>query len=158
MNPEHDSSTQELEANADDQFYIVNLSHHDKKKDYLTFWRPEDKGYCYPLSWSGKYSRAQIDTQLDYYHNGGSNIAVSCAVIDSMTEPPTKGSIDGDAGPIVRNSRYNWNVIMGALIEQPWYLPCQIRPASLAGPGHNQTRTQAPADVNTSEFTRERGG
>lgn len=36
--------------------YIVSLKHTNKKDKFLTLWRPDNKGYCYPLELAGLYS------------------------------------------------------------------------------------------------------
>jgi hypothetical protein len=105
-------------------FYVVNLSHLKSSDAYITLWRPECKGYAWPLSWAGKYAEAEIRSQLDYY-NSGENVAVPCAVLDALAVAPRPGDIDGDAGPVVLNTAEAWKAIKAALIATPQF---KIRP------------------------------
>jgi hypothetical protein len=53
------------------KYYIVSLKHTSKKDKYLTLWRPDNKGYCWPMSLAGVYE--------DYepgYHNDEGNTPV----------------------------------------------------------------------------------
>lgn len=104
-------------------YYIVSLNHTDKKDRYITFWRPNNAGYCWPLSWAGKYPESLIKeskTNLYYYNNGKCSLAVRCDVVDSLCESPAIGLIDNNAGPVVRNLKRNWTKIRAALIDQPY--------------------------------------
>ncbi|MDZ4130903.1 MAG: hypothetical protein U1E02_43040, partial [Hydrogenophaga sp.] len=56
----------------DDDFLIVNLSHHNKLAFFMTFWRKDDAGYTFPLAWSGLYKKKTVMASLDYYHSGHS--------------------------------------------------------------------------------------
>lgn len=102
------------------QYYIVNLSHLTREQKYVTFWRPENKGYAFPLCWAGKYSKEEVLESLDYY-NSGENIAVPCGVVDALTEQPESGNVDGDAGPVVRSNRKNWKVLQANAVATPKY-------------------------------------
>ena len=84
-------------------FYIMSLVERNIKKKnlYITFWRAEDAGYCWPLKWAGKYTEAQINESPDYYHNNESTLAVPCDVVDKLGIAPKKGHIDGDVGPVI---------------------------------------------------------
>jgi hypothetical protein len=104
-------------------FYIVSLKHTRREHLYITFWRPSDAGYSYPLSWSGKYSEAAVMADLGYYNSGHSTIAVPCSVVDQLGESPEPGQIDNDAGPVVRNTAEHWNVLIANVIQPP------LRPA-----------------------------
>lgn len=101
-------------------YYIISLNHTAKRDAYICFWRPSNAGYCWPLSWAGRYSEAVIKEHLYYYNNGYCSLAVRCDAIDAISEPPKDGKIDDNAGPVVRNLRRNWKKIMDALIEQPY--------------------------------------
>lgn len=106
-------------------FYIVNLSHARPSMRYVTFWRPDCKGYAYPLSWSGRYPEARVREQLDYF-NSGANVAVPCSVVEALSEAPTPGDIDDDAGPVVRSTRENWMQLLAHVIEPPTYKPVPV--------------------------------
>lgn len=90
-------------------FYICDLRPVWSKQWAITFWRPQNAGYAYPLSWSGKYDRKTVAEGGDYYHEweGGklTRFPVPCAAADALATDPPRGMIDGDAGPIVRNTK-----------------------------------------------------
>lgn len=104
-------------------FYVVSLKHTRRDSQYITVWRPEDKGYAWPLSWAGKYSEAEILAQRDYYHRGDDTLAVPCAVLDALAVEPFKGTIDNDAGPVVMNNKANWARILEAAMPNPMHTP-----------------------------------
>ena len=111
----------EIVANAT-EFYVVNLSHTNKEHRYITFWRPDDKGYAWPLPWAGRYDRARILASLDYY-NGGENIAVPCEIVEQLAVPPAPGLIDGDVGPVVPSNAECWDVLIAYKIADTKYEP-----------------------------------
>ena len=92
-------------------FLICDLRREWCKRPYVTFWRPNNANYAYPLSWAGDYSRAEIDANADYYTEFDRNLLVRFAVprdvAEALAEAPTKGDIDGDAGPVVRHTALN---------------------------------------------------
>jgi hypothetical protein len=109
-------------------FYVISLKHSQKRHRYITFWRHDDKGYAWPLSWAGRYGREHVMGQIDYYNNGCDSISVPVDIIDAMTVAPNKGDIDGDAGPVVLNTAENWRKIMDAVIQPPQY---QMKPQAI---------------------------
>ena len=111
----------EIVANAT-EFYVVNLSHGHREHRYVTLWRPDDKGYAWPLPWAGRYPRARILESLDYY-NGGENIAVPCEIVEQLAIAPEPGMIDGDAGPVVPNRKECWEVLLANKVAHTKYKP-----------------------------------
>lgn len=107
----------------DQWFYVVSVGHTKREDRYITFWRADDAGYSYPLSWSGKYERERIAGNLGYYNDGDRNIAVPCRVVDPLAVPPEPGRIDNDAGPVVVNNAANWLRLLAATIEKPKHPP-----------------------------------
>ena len=99
-------------------FFIVDLRPEWNKNPYVTFWRPEDAGYCYPLPWAGKYTRARVEEGGSYYTARAwtspkgpgrlfTRFAVRCSDIESLGGPPDtegRGRVDGNTGPVLRNS------------------------------------------------------
>lgn len=104
-------------------FYVVSLKHTRREHAYITVWRPDDKGYAWPLSWAGKYAEGAINASRDYYHRGDDTLAVPCALLDSLAVPPTKGTIDNDAGPVVLNNWANWKCILEFAMPDPLHKP-----------------------------------
>lgn len=110
-------------------FYVISLKHTPKRDRYVTFWRPDDKGYCWKLSRAGKYGRDHVMAHLAYYNSGCSNIAVPCDVVDKMTVMTTAADmIDGPDGPAVLNTPANVRKLMASVIHPPAY---KMRPAAI---------------------------
>ena len=103
--------------------YVISLNHTHRRDPYITIWRPDDRGYAYPLSWAGRYPMERIMEHLDYYNSGHCSVAVPCAVLDSIAVPPKPGLIDGDAGPVVPNTRASWKAILSSVVAPPGHEP-----------------------------------
>lgn len=116
------------------EFYVISVKHTQREHAYITVWRPKAKGYAWPLSWAGKYSADEINTNLDYYHRGDDSLAVPCLLLDDLAVPPTKGAIDNDAGPVVLNNKANWQKILG------WISTFEPRPAHFPQPQYKGAR------------------
>ncbi len=106
-------------------YYVISVKHSHKRDRYITFWRPDNKGYCYRLTGAGKYPRESVMSSLNYY-NSGSNIAVPVEVADAMTVTTTPGDMfDGPDGPAVLNTATNWRKLVAAVIQPTQY---EIKP------------------------------
>ena len=103
-------------------FYVVNVSHSNKEHRYISLWRPDDKGYAWPLPWAGRYERARILAELNYY-NGGENIAVPCEIVEQLAVAPAPGLIDGDVGPVVPSNQECWDVLIASKIAGTQFKP-----------------------------------
>jgi hypothetical protein len=94
-----------------DEFYIVDLRSVWKRNPYITFWRPRDAGYAYPLPWAGRYTKANVDEGGRYYYGSKDHktridrFPVRCDVVERYGVQPAPGHIDGDAGPVVPNTK-----------------------------------------------------
>lgn len=92
-------------------FYIVDMRPEWRGKWAVTFWRPKDAGYAYPLSWAGKYTRQTVEDGGTYYTTRSGRhlirFAVPCHVADALAVAPPPRQIDSDAGPVVFNSPEN---------------------------------------------------
>jgi hypothetical protein len=92
------------------QYFIIDIRKDWRRQKYITFWRPNNANYAWPLSWAGRYSKATVDAQGWYYcnTNGGRSLVrfpVPCEVVEAMAlTEPDRGDIDGNAGPVLRNS------------------------------------------------------
>ncbi len=93
-----------------DEYFIIDIRPEWRRHKYITFWRPDAKGYTWPLSWAGRYNKEQIDAEGYYYCNtNGSKelirFPVLCDdVLSLQLTPPDCGDIDGDKGPVLKNS------------------------------------------------------
>lgn len=87
---------------------ICDLRPKWRGKPYITFWRANNSGYAYPLSWAGNYTDVEVIAGGKYYtvKTGHSltRFAVPREVAEAMAVPPSPGRIDGDAGPVVPNT------------------------------------------------------
>lgn len=93
-------------------YVIVDVRSSFSGNPYITFWRPNDAGYAYPLSWAGDYTAEQLAENADYYmEHGSGGSMIRFPVLRSIAEKfgikPAPGMVDGDAGPVVRNIKKN---------------------------------------------------
>lgn len=112
-----------------DEFFIADLRPNWRRDPYVTFWRPNNAGYAYPLPWAGRYTLEQIEAQPGYYAKaeGGRYLRfpVPCVEVDGLaTDKPAAHVIDGDLGPVVPNTE----AIRRAL-RKARYLPANARRA-----------------------------
>jgi hypothetical protein len=106
---------------SDQLFYVVSVRHTKRTDRYITFWRPDSRGYAWPLSWAGKYPIEEIS--FEYHNSGDISVTIPCEVADRIAVQPEKGRIDNDAGPVVKNNATNWKTILAAVIEPPSHKP-----------------------------------
>lgn len=89
------------------RYYIADLRAEWTGTPYVTFWRPDSKGYAYPLCWSGQYLSDQLLAQPGYFWSRRDGILirfpVPCGRVDRRAVSPKPGLIDGDAGPVLMN-------------------------------------------------------
>lgn len=91
------------------EFFIVDIRRDWRGQKYITFWRPNNSNYAWPLTWAGRYSKQTVDSKGYYYcnTNGSRSLVrfpVPCEVVEAMALTPDSGDIDGNAGPVLRNS------------------------------------------------------
>jgi hypothetical protein len=101
-------------------YYVISVKHTQREHKYITVWRTDNCGYCWPLSWAGKYPESLVMSKLSYYNDGG-NVIVPCDALDSIAVPPLVGEIDNNAGPCVLNNRPNWQKILASVPVPPTY-------------------------------------
>ena len=75
----------------------MSLKHTNPRDPFISFWRPERKGYCWPLTWAGLYDEADARELAD----GTDTVAVPWSAALALAKPPRKGLVDGNAGPVV---------------------------------------------------------
>jgi hypothetical protein len=96
-------------------FVIVSMKHTMPSHKYVTFWRANRCGYCWPLSWSGHYDAteaAQITAGSE-----GETFSVPLNTALALSQPPATGDIDGDAGPVVPRTRSNIRALRDAAVH-----------------------------------------
>ena len=94
-------------------YFVVDLRAEFRRNPYITLWRPDDAGYCYPLPWAGRYSKTKIDAGGGYYSASWADkrgrrrflrFPVLTHDAEALAVPPARGIIDGNAGPALRNN------------------------------------------------------
>lgn len=100
-------------------YYICDMRREWLYKPYVSFWRPKDAGYAFPLSWSGKYTLERVVSQPHYYWHRNTKtftrFPILCSVVDGLAVSPKPGTIDGDAGPVIwmnKNTRMTLRAAM----------------------------------------------
>jgi hypothetical protein len=99
-------------------YYLVSLKHTERRHRYITFWRPNRSGYAWPLSWAGTYSAREALLQCDD-HPGAVTFAVPVEAAWALSEDPSPRDIDGNAGPVVRNTAANKRALKAAKLTTP---------------------------------------
>lgn len=89
-------------------FLICDLRPGWSSHPYVTFWRPKNANYAYPLSWAGDYTEAEVMEGGGYYavYEAGHLIRfpVERSAVEPLAVDPAVGIIDGDSGPVIRNT------------------------------------------------------
>ncbi|MBX5021181.1 hypothetical protein [Rhizobium lentis] len=92
-------------------FLICDLRPEWSWRPYVTFWRPNNGNYAYPLVWAGDYAEDEVMKGGSYYTTVEGRILIRFPILRSLVEPmavaPDRGLIDGDTGPVVRNNPGN---------------------------------------------------
>lgn len=99
------------------EYFIVSAKHTKKTDKYVTFWRPDNAGYCWPLSWAGRYTSAVIEGSPDYYNNVCDSFCVPCEEVMKIAISPEPNTVDGDAAPVVQNNKDNWARLRAASLK-----------------------------------------
>jgi hypothetical protein len=100
---QHSAGARDFSRVLGESYVIVSLKHTKPGDRYVSFWRPDGAGYCWPLAWAGAYSEEEarrIDASPD-----SDSIAVPLRIALLESVPPERGYIDGDAGPVVTKRR-----------------------------------------------------
>jgi hypothetical protein len=69
-------------------YYIVSLKHTHKKDKFITLWRPDNKGYCWPIAAAGIYTEVE-----DGYHNDGENVPVPVDSVQKFLKEDEDGRL-----------------------------------------------------------------
>jgi hypothetical protein len=79
---------------SDTKYHIISLKHTKSNDTYLTLWRPDSKGYCWPISMAGEYTLSQV---LDMLPDGDDSYAVPVGHLGHIVK-------DHDGRPCYKNS------------------------------------------------------
>jgi len=102
-------------------YYICDMRREWLYKPYVSFWRPDDAGYCYPLTWAGKYKIERIASQLGYYWHRNTKsftrFPILCEEVDRIAVAPKPKTIDGDVGPVVWMNKNTRATLRAAMLR-----------------------------------------
>ena len=96
-------------------YYVAELGATRAADLYICFRRPvAGQGVCWPLPWAGAWSEAEVVQAAAELNDGVLTIAVPRDAVHALATAPTLGKIDGDVGPVVRNSASNRRTLIVA--------------------------------------------
>lgn len=67
------------------EFYILSLKWTRRRDGLITWWRPENNGYCYRLEEAGRYSADDVARLPNYYNDGEHTAAIPCGDVDAVS-------------------------------------------------------------------------
>lgn len=99
-------------------FYIVSLKHTHKHHEHITFWGKNHCGYTLVVGdHIGEYDQADAEKM----NNGLDYIAVPVDSVKPLLSPEPYykpgGRFYDQRGPVVENTRLNWNALIAASIK-----------------------------------------
>ncbi len=72
------------------------------------------EGLCWPLPWAGTWPEAAVMEAAAELNDGVEAAAAPRDAVHALATPPPPGKIDGDAGPVVRNTAANRRALVFA--------------------------------------------
>ena len=90
------------------EYYVAALGPAHAQGLFISFRRlvPEG-GLCWPLPWAGTWPEAAVAEGAAELNDGVEAAAVPKEAVHALATAPPPGKIDGDAGPVVRNTAAN---------------------------------------------------
>ena len=90
------------------EYYVAALGPAHAQGLFISFRRlvPEG-GLCWPLPWAGTWPEAAVAEGAAELNDGVEAAAVPREAVHALATAPPPGKIDGDAGPVVRNTAAN---------------------------------------------------
>jgi hypothetical protein len=96
-------------------YFVAALGATRPEDLYICFRRPvRSDGVCWPLPWAGAWSEAEVVRAAAELNDGVEMVAVPRDIVHALATPPPPGKIDGDVGPVVRNSASNRRALIVA--------------------------------------------
>ncbi len=96
-------------------YYVAALGLTRAEDLYISFRRlVRSDGVCWPLPWAGTWFEAAVVQAAAELNDGVESVAVPKDVVHGIATAPTAGRIDGDVGPVVRNSASNRRALVVA--------------------------------------------
>ena len=80
-------------------YYLLSLKHTMPREKYLTFWGPNNAGYCYSKNRIGSYPELE-----EGYHNSESTMPIECSKVNELFKP---FQFDGRELMMIKNSEIN---------------------------------------------------
>lgn len=114
---------------AEQMYYIASLKHTSKDDEHITFWAHNCRGYTLVVGERiGEYTREEAARHLN---DGESCLAVPVDAVKALLSPePYYRRSNGEAhrfydtpGPVVDNTRANWNRLIAAALPGQTYKP-----------------------------------
>lgn len=90
---------------------IVSLKHTEPKDDFITFWRPQDRGYTVIKQRAGQYDAKLIREKARFYNNGHDTLAIDFGKLDQGWIPVPDGYSDFE-GDVLPNAVENWAALL----------------------------------------------
>lgn len=114
---------------ADQLYYIASLKHTAREHEHITFWGPDHRGYVLVVKdgHTGEYTLAEAQRLND----GFDCLAVPVDAVKALLSPePYYLRSNNEVhrfydtpGPVVDNTRVNWNRLIAAGLEGRAYKP-----------------------------------
>ncbi len=88
-------------------YYVADLKLSRAEDVYISFRRPDrSDGVCWPLPWAGVWPEAGVRQAAELI-DGVETVAVPIDAVHALATEPATGRVEGDVGPVVRNSASN---------------------------------------------------
>lgn len=97
------------------EYYVAALGPAHAQGLFIGFRRPApSEDVCWPLPWAGLWPEADVVEAAAHLNDGIEAVAAPKESVYALATPPPPGKIDGDAGPVVRNTAANRRALVFA--------------------------------------------
>jgi hypothetical protein len=97
------------------EYYVAALGPAHAQGLFIGFRRPmPGDGVCWPLPWAGTWPEADVVEGAAELNDGVEAVAVPRDAVHALATAPPPGKIEGDAGPVVRNTAANRRTLVFA--------------------------------------------